>query len=178
MPPANPSDQAARAELLEHALFEYETRLVGFAATIVSDIERARDAVQDTFIKLYHQDPDAVRENLKAWLFMVCRNRCLDILRKEKRMVHLDPESDWNEPVSGALDPSEATALDDDHCEVLRYLNRLPENQRETIILKFQEGMSYKEIAKLTGLSISNIGFLIHTGLKRIRSLLCHQTTA
>ena len=44
-----------------------------------------------------------------------------------------------------------------------------PKNQKEVVLLKFQQGMSYKEIQKVTGLKQGNIGFLIHTGLKRMR---------
>ena len=51
-------------------------------------------------------------------------------------------------------------------------LERLSDNQREVILLKFQQGLSYQEIQKVTGIKSGNIGFLIHTGLKRLRSLL------
>lgn len=56
--------------------------------------------------------------------------------------------------------------------QVVNCLDRLSENQREVIRLKFQQGLSYKEISVVTGLSIGNVGFLLHTGLKRMRSLL------
>ena len=55
---------------------------------------------------------------------------------------------------------------------VLRYLDRLPENQKTVILMKFRDGLSYQEISAKTGLSGGNVGFLIHTGLKRIRQLL------
>lgn len=45
----------------------------------------------------------------------------------------------------------------------------LPENQREVIRLKFQTEMSYQEISEVTGLSVSNVGFLIHTAIKTLR---------
>ncbi|MDB5390668.1 MAG: polymerase, sigma-24 subunit, subfamily [Planctomycetaceae bacterium] len=53
--------------------------------------------------------------------------------------------------------------------QVLQMLNRLPDNQQEVIRLKFQQGMSYKEISGVTGLTVTNVGFLIHTGLKKLR---------
>ena len=59
--------------------------------------------------------------------------------------------------------------------EIIRILERLPENQREVIRLKFQHDMSYKEISEVTNLSVSNVGFLIHTGLKRLRVMMDHQ---
>ena len=48
-------------------------------------------------------------------------------------------------------------------------VGNLPENQREVIRLKFQDGLSYREIATVTGLSVSNVGFLIHRGVKTLR---------
>jgi RNA polymerase sigma-70 factor (ECF subfamily) len=53
--------------------------------------------------------------------------------------------------------------------QVLRVLDMIPENQQEVIRLKFQNGFSYREISGVTGLSVTNVGFLIHTGLKSIR---------
>lgn len=71
-----------------------------------------------------------------------------------------------------APDPSRAMEDRERHSEVLALLERLPENQREVIRLKFQGDLSYKEISDVTGLSVSNVGFLIHTGIKRLRSLM------
>ena len=51
-------------------------------------------------------------------------------------------------------------------------LARLSENQREVILLKFEQGLSYEEISEVTGLSSGNVGFLLHTGLKRLRTFL------
>ena len=66
-------------------MVEFESPLIGYAATILNDPDRARDVVQDTFIRLCQQDPGKVRDHLKSWLFTVCRNRALDLLRKDKR---------------------------------------------------------------------------------------------
>jgi len=55
---------------------------------------------------------------------------------------------------------------------IINMLDTLPENQRAVITLKFQSGLSYKEISGQTGLSVSNVGFLIHAGLKTLRSAL------
>ena len=51
-------------------------------------------------------------------------------------------------------------------------LDRLPETQQEVIRLKFQNDLSYREIADITGHSVSNVGFLLHTGIKRLRELM------
>ena len=48
-------------------------------------------------------------------------------------------------------------------------IGRLPDRQREAIVLKFQAELSYKEIAEVTGLTTSNVGYLIHVGLRTLR---------
>jgi RNA polymerase sigma-70 factor (ECF subfamily) len=53
--------------------------------------------------------------------------------------------------------------------QVLRVLETLPKNQREVIYLKFQCELSYKEISEITRLSVSNVGFLIHTAIQALR---------
>ncbi len=63
----------------------------------------------------------------------------------------------------------------DEHSNVIKFLDRLPQNQREVIRLKFEGDMSYKEISQITQLSVSNVGFLIHAGIKRLRGLLSDQ---
>ena len=160
-----------REEFVERALAEFEGPLIGYALGIVHDLDRARDVVQDTFIRLYQQDREKVSRGLKTWLFTVCRNRALDILRKEKRMVELDDEAVVRIP-SGDTGPGAAADWDERVAQVMAALERLSENQRQVIRLKFQQGLSYKEISDVTTLSTGNVGFLLHTGLKRLRSFL------
>jgi RNA polymerase sigma-70 factor (ECF subfamily) len=59
---------------------------------------------------------------------------------------------------------------------LFRLLDALSPNQREVIRLKFQNDLSYREIAEVTSLSVTNVGFLLHTGLKKLRALLREQT--
>lgn len=164
------------ADIVCRAMAEHEQALVGYALGIVRDLETARDVVQDTFVKLYEQTPDRVDgPGLKAWLFTVCRNRSLDMLRRRKRLVSLEEES-VEEPVCHDPLPDETSARDDQASEVLRFLKRLPANQAEVLRLKFQNDLSYKEISAVTGLSVTNVGFLIHTAIRRLRQLLSHET--
>ena len=53
--------------------------------------------------------------------------------------------------------------------QVSRFVDGLSENQRDVVRLKFQNGLSYKEIAAITELSVSNVGYLIHTAIKSLR---------
>ncbi len=156
---------------IEQAVNDHESALTGYARTYLYDLERARDVVQDTFIRLCKQDPEKVREHLKTWLFTVCRNRCLDVIRKDKRIEPLD-EVRWQKVAGTESAPDEQAEHDEALAEVMHQMDRLSKNQKEVILLKFQQGMSYEEISEVTGLTSGNIGFLIHTGLKRLREMM------
>ena len=61
--------------------------------------------------------------------------------------------------------------------EILQVVETLPKNQREVIYLKFQCDLSYKEISDITKLSVTNVGFLIHTAVRNIRQQMLSETT-
>jgi len=75
---------------------------------------------------------------------------------------------------SGRRSPAERSDLVDRLTQLHEALSRLSENQREVILLKFEQGLSYQEISEVTGLSSSNVGFILHHGLKKLRSVLPH----
>ena len=151
------------------ALERYEASLVRYATAILGDQDRARDVVQDTFLRLCEEQPARIDGYLAQWLFTVCRNRALDNLRKDRR------PTPW--PVSEALDRRQilpAAELENREVldQILQLVALLPASQREVFLLKFQCDLSYHEISQITGLSVTNVGFLIHTGLKTVRNKL------
>jgi RNA polymerase sigma factor (sigma-70 family) len=152
-------------------MLDYESALIGYASTILHDIDLARDVVQDTFTRLCQQNVEKVRDSLKSWLFTVCRNRAFDVLRKDKHNQPLD-DIHWQKIAGSELPPDEAFAQQDRLKQITSCLDRLTSNQRDVIILKFQQDLSYREIQAVTGLTTGNIGFLIHTGLQRLREIL------
>lgn len=178
------------------SLRRFERPLTLYAIRIVGDADRARDVVQETFARLLAAeqgtpaDPRAGRDDptapdpaangrLTRWLYTVCRNRALDVRRKERRMTRLidlprstaaaEP-SDADRFPGPAPDPAINAERHDATSHILRLLDRLPANQQEVIRLKFQQGLSYRDIAAVTQLSESNVGFLLHTGLKTLRN--------
>lgn len=169
MTSGSPPDMVQTQEqFIEWALKEYERPLIGYAQGFVHDWERARDVVQDTFIRLCQQDVAKVRDGVKTWLFTVCRNRALDVLRKDSRLVEMDEKKLLKIPGNTV---SAATLMEKEevHNRLDAYLQRLTPNQREVIVLKFQQGLSYEEISRVTGLTPGNVGFLLHHALKRLR---------
>tara|TARA_Y100001934_G_scaffold264523_1_gene341592 strand:+ start:160 stop:735 length:576 start_codon:yes stop_codon:yes gene_type:complete len=166
------------AVLLRRALTDFEVPLTRYAVSILGDIERARDAVQDTFVKLYEQDPEAIEDKVKAWLFTVCRNRCYDILKKEKRVTRLD-DNEIHALPSSADDPAQLMArgedrekLDSDLKKLLSLIEALPDRQREVMRLKFQADLSYKEIGEALAITVSNVGFIVHSAFKKLREAM------
>ena len=164
-------EPATRMEWVRSALDRFEGPLTRYAERITGDLHRARDIVQDTFIRLCAEDESKVRDRLAEWLFTVSRNRALDVQRKESRMK---PMSDLQMETCASDEPSPSAASEreETNSQVVRAIETLPENQQEVIRLKFQNGLSYKEISRITSLSVSNVGFLIHTGIKTLRQQL------
>jgi len=158
----------AKSDWIKVALREHEGPLVRYATQITGDLDRARDVVQDTFLKLCAEDPARLDGHLAQWLFTVCRNRALDIQRKEQRMKPLDDVELATRP-GREVSPAAQAEQNESTSHALRFLKHLPPNQQEVVRLKFQTGLSYKEIAGVTKLSVSNVGFLIHTALKTLR---------
>ena len=153
------------------AVDRYSGPLIRYAMLITGDLELAKDVVQDTLVRLCAQKPERVNSHLALWLFTVCRNRALDVRRKESRMKAL---SDVELHLQASPEPSPATQAErrESAGDVLELLARLPKNQQEVVRLRFQNGLSYHEISSITNLTVSNVGFLIHTAVKTIRRQL------
>jgi RNA polymerase sigma factor (sigma-70 family) len=164
----------AKAEWVRTALREYEGPLVRYAAQILGDLDRARDVVQDTFIRLCDEKPARLDGHIAEWLFKVCRNRALDVVRKEHRMKPID-EVELEKSSSPEPSPAAQAERNESARNLLRLVSALPANQREVVRLKFQSGLSYKEISQVTQLSVSNVGFLIHTAVKTLRQRLADE---
>ena len=162
------ASHADAGEFLSAAVERHQAPLLRYAARLVGDPERARDIVQDTFVRLMAQPRAAVADHVAEWLFTVCRNRALDVLRKEGRMKRFADGELERMPTPDAR-PGRALEAAETRHAVLALIDRLPPNQQEVIRLKFQNGFSYKEIARITDHSIGNVGFLIHTAVARLR---------
>jgi RNA polymerase sigma-70 factor (ECF subfamily) len=153
------------------AVDQFEGPLTRYAARLIGDADAARDIVQETFLRLCSQKRAEVEPRLAEWLFTVCRNRAFDVLRKESRMSRLSQEH-VNHCQSAEPAPPDLAERRELAARAIDLLDSLPENQREVIRLKFQNGFSYLEISRISGQSVSNVGYLIHHGMKALRGLL------
>lgn len=151
---------------LAEALETYQGPLIRYSSRLLGDVDQARDVVQDCFLRLCRQRPAAVQDHLAEWLFAVCRNRAMDVQRK-RNMVSLDDDLACRTTGPGArLERREQLKL------VRGRLDGLSSRDQEVVRLKFQDGLSYKQIGAVTDLSVSNVGFILHRALKRLRSEL------
>ncbi|MEM7166607.1 MAG: RNA polymerase sigma factor [Planctomycetota bacterium] len=148
---------AALVERHEGALLRYATRLSG-------DSEIAQDAVQEAFLNLARQQ-GVTPDSPQAWLFRVTRNRALDRIKKEARMRTKEAKAARPEVVPEERDPLEQGEA---HCAISAQLEKLLPEVREALALKVLEGLSYRQIAEITGHSVGKVGTLIHEGLSQL----------
>ena len=162
------SGRATKRQDFEEIVQRFEIPLFQYARRITGDREQARDVVQETIIKFQRNGALRREEEPATWLFTVCRNAALNVCRKERRMIHLDEqliearESEQLMPFD-QLEQNEAAGF------LLRIVATLPPRQQEIIQLKFQNDLSYQQIAKIMQTTANNVGVLLHTALKTLR---------
>lgn len=160
------------------------TRLVGrhqgallrYARGLLGPGGAFEDVVQDAFLKLARRPPrlvadrpEAERGQLDRWLLKVTRNHCMDVLRAERRRRRREEERAVPEATAGGLDLLEAQ---ESRRAVEQRLGRLPESQREVLVLRLLGEHSYREIAELTGKTVGTVGWLISEGMRRLTTEL------
>jgi RNA polymerase sigma factor (sigma-70 family) len=154
-------------KIITEALERYERILVSYAKEITGDLESARDAVQETFLRLSRQDVVALEPRLRPWLFLVCRNCAIDHRRKVVRFS-AEPIEDMD-LASGEPGPDRRAIAEDEAGRLRELIAGLPRQQRELIKLKFEAGLSYKEMAEALKTSVSTVGVQLHDAIKTLR---------
>lgn len=163
-----------------------EPDLRRFVRRMIQHSETEDDILQDVFIAFYQNltriDPV---ETLRPYLFRIARNRCYDDLRRIER--RRDALSIDDEPVEARIAFTEAyqPPRPDDtvhwlllHMEVREAIDRLPEAQRQALLLFSEEQMSYAEIAQVTDVSVGTIKSRLFHAKRNLRGLLRPQTLA
>ena len=156
------------------ALFErHVPRLIGVMRRQVGNEEAARDVVQQTFLNLHRARRDfRAGAKLRPWLYTIAFNLARDRGRRKLRRPEtlLAPE---DQERIARTEPRAMGALRDG--EVRAALGRLPEAQREVIVLHWYEGFEFAEIGEIVGASRSAVKVRAHRGYKRLRELLADQ---
>jgi RNA polymerase sigma factor (sigma-70 family) len=162
------SGRTAKLEKFEEIVHRFEIPLLQYARGITGDKERARDVVQETFIKFQRNGALRRDDEPGTWLFTVCRNAALNVCRKERRIMYVEDEvieaRESEQPMPfDQLEQKEATGF------LLQIVGTLPLRQQEVIQLKFQNDLSYQQIAEIMQTTANNVGVLLHTALKTLR---------
>jgi RNA polymerase sigma-70 factor (ECF subfamily) len=128
--------------------------------------EKANDAVQEAFVKLWENCAKVTPEKAKSYLYTVANNLYLNVLKAEKvRLKYADLHSNSisNESPEYVLEEKQFKQKLDNA------LNSLPENQRTTFLLNRIDGKKYAEIAEMEGVSVKAIEKRMHLALKSLR---------
>lgn len=156
---------------LRAPLWHYVRRRVG------GDCDAASDIVQEAFVKLWQQSWPEIEPHATAWLYRTCRNRAIDVCRREGRMsvVHKLSAADGGiTALADQLQCSPGEALDQqERLDALRTeLSNLSEQQQEILRLRLQAGLSYKQIAEVMELTATNVGYHLHHAIVTLRERL------
>jgi RNA polymerase sigma-70 factor (ECF subfamily) len=157
----------------------YQAALLSHARALLGNRQGEDDVVQDAFLRLANKPPElpahvsgdaeGQRKHLAAWLHTVTRNLCMDALRSETRRRRREQSAALSEASTGGMDLVEAK---DTRERVERSLERLPDDQREVLVLRLLGDQSYREIAAITGKNVGTIGWLISVGMKKLAAEL------
>jgi len=147
---------------------KYTKRVFNVCFRLLGDYEEANDSAQDTFIKVYR----ALRKfrfeaSFSTWLYRIAVNTCKNKLksvahRQKKRVISWDnPVSADRPPVLEIQDERQSPAIELEKKERMKFIqeaiNVLPPEHKEVITLRDIEGLSYEEIAEITGLSLGTV---------------------
>jgi len=159
-------DRQAYALLVE----EYKSQIYNLAYRMTGNLEDADDLTQDTFIRAYQYlwryDQ---RKKFFTWLYTLALNLIRNHLRKKKKY------NKSSEEVSALSltdkNPSPEEKLIEDQ-EISSYLLRLEDDLRALLIMKYQQELSFEEIAEITGKSLSAVKMRIYRGLEKLKELM------
>jgi RNA polymerase sigma factor (sigma-70 family) len=158
------TDQLDAAEL--ERLFRDSARDVhGYAISLLGDRATAEDVTALAFERLYRSRSrlNRSRGTPRAWLFAIARNAALDELRRRRR----HPQ----DTLAQELLPAEAIEHAERRATVRAAMLELELRERELVLLKFHGQLSNRELARVLGISESNVGTRLHRALTRLREV-------
>ncbi len=164
-------------DLLDHLIEQYQHRLLRYLIHLCGHRELAEDLFQETWIRVLERGHlyDGKHE-FSTWLYAVARNLTLDYLRK-RSPVSLDAlMEDEDQAPFEPTDPRPAAWEVVQQHEQAERINAaligIPAEYRETVVLRFQEGMALEEIATVTGAPVGTVKSRLYRGMNLLMSRL------
>lgn len=156
-------------------LARHQQKVYSYIISMVNNQDVANDIFQETFSKVVVKMDETYNEQGKwiAWVMRIAHNATIDHLRKQKRFVDVNGQSDDETktdfyerlPDESAIQPLEGLEMDETKQRLMEHISKLPEEQRTVVMLRHYYDMPFKEIAELTNVSIN-------TALGRMRYAL------
>ena len=163
----------------EALLLKYKNKIYTSIYVIVKDHEVADDVFQDTFIKVLDKlKAEKYNEEGKflPWVLRIAHNLCMDHFRKnqkEKIVANDNPEYDILDNIASEDDQKEDQIIaDENHIDIAKYLELLPDEQREVVVLRHYYDYSFKEIAEMTGTNLNTALGRMRYALINLRKLI------
>ena len=146
------------------AVDQFSDNLYRFILKNIRDAEKAKDIVQETFLKLWDKHRDVDFTKVKAYMFSTGYRTMIDLIRKEKKQTRFE-EADHDK-----------LSTDQPYSDLQRILHdasdKLPPDQKSVILLRDYEGYHYDEIAEITGLTVSQVKVYIYRGRKFLQKYI------
>src|SRR6202790_2823428 len=139
------------------------------ARWLMRNEQDAQDVAQEAFLRAFRFFPGFRRGDARAWLMKIVRNTCYTWLHANRPLQDATAfDENVFTPDSRATNPEEAVLQNDTSTLVRKAMEKLPPNFREVLILRELEGMSYREIADITGMPAGTV----MSNLSRARGFL------
>lgn len=163
----------------ETLLLKYKNKIYTSIYVIVKDHELADDIFQDAFIKVLDKlRSEKYNEEGKflPWVLRIAHNLCMDHFRKnqkEKIVANDNPEYDILDHIAGDDHGKEDQIIaDENQIDIAKYLELLPDEQREVVVLRHYYDYSFKEIAEMTGTNLNTALGRMRYALINLRKLI------
>lgn len=143
--------------------------LLVVAIALSHDAHLAEDAVQDTFVAFAQKVPEfRLTGSLRAYLAACTANRVRDLLRRRRRACDIPPDC----PPAESEEPVRTVAANEELELLSGALAKLPEEQREVIVLRIHGRMRFRVIATLQNTSVNTVKGRYRYGIQKLRSIL------
>lgn len=156
--------QKGRKELLEEVIGRYYGDIYRFCVYLTGNVQDGADITQETFCKFIRYVDRCRCRNLKAYLYAMARNACMDYFRGRAVPVPFE-EAGW------AAGPEEGYARAELGSDLFMQLQKISAGQREAILLYYYEELRLSDIARITGAPLSTVKSRIRQGLSRLRKI-------
>jgi RNA polymerase sigma-70 factor (ECF subfamily) len=162
-------DSSPAAEIFDR----YSSRIYNFAYRFLRNSEAAEDATQEVFVKmLKHANQFHGDAKLSTWLFSITANWCRDYLRKADNKAKESEEVLYSIPASSELAPDRNLERRQDEQLIQKALSALTPEQREAILLSRYQGLSYAEIAQISGCSEGAVKTRVFRAMETLKKAL------